>query len=113
MRQDGPLPQKSSSGRERASGHRKQKLYDTSGEENSSFRIDASAHREIVSYLKKVRFKHRLFGGVDEVDVWKKIERLNELYEAALRAERIRYDALLQEQKDRMSFEPKEKEGDC
>ena len=40
-------------------------------------------------------------GGVNEADVWKKIAELNALYEAALSAERARYDALLKEQRDR------------
>ena len=51
----------------------------------------------IQKWLKQVRFKKKMFGGVDEADVWKKIAELNELYEAALSAERARYDALLTE----------------
>lgn len=51
----------------------------------------------IQRWLKQVRFKKSLFGGVDEADVWKKIAELNEMYEAALSAERARYDALLTE----------------
>ncbi|MCF0123442.1 MAG: hypothetical protein HUJ67_04960 [Ruminiclostridium sp.] len=50
----------------------------------------------ISAWLEQVRFKRRLFGGVDEADVWKKLQELNELYEAALLAERARYDALLE-----------------
>ena len=50
----------------------------------------------IVKWLRQVRFRKTLFG-VDEADVWKKLAELNELYEAALSAERARYDALLQE----------------
>ena len=33
----------------------------------------------IASFLKTVKFKRKLFGGVDEKDVWKKIDELNEL----------------------------------
>ena len=51
----------------------------------------------IQKWLKQVRFKKTLFGGVDEADLWKKIAELNSLYEAALSAERARYDALLTE----------------
>ena len=51
----------------------------------------------IQEWLKQVRFKRAFFGGVDEADVWKKIAELNTLYEAALSAERARYDALLAE----------------
>lgn len=52
---------------------------------------------QIANWLKTARFRKQLFGGISEEDVWKKIEQLNELYDAALRAERIRYDVLLKE----------------
>ncbi len=51
----------------------------------------------IHQWLKQVRFRKSTFGGVEEADVWKKIAELNGLYEAALSAERARYDALLAE----------------
>ena len=51
----------------------------------------------IQKWLKQVHFKRAFFGGVDEADLWKKIAELNSLYEAALSAERARYDALLTE----------------
>lgn len=51
----------------------------------------------IQKWLKQVRFKKTLFGGVEEADLWKKIAELNSLYEAALSAERARYDALIEE----------------
>lgn len=56
--------------------------------------------QKIAAYLKKVRFKKQLIGGVSEADVWKKINELNELYKNALIAERARYDALLEQQKE-------------
>ena len=58
------------------------------------------AQERIKKWLKLVRFKKTLFGGVDEADVWKKIAELNSLYEAALSGERARYDALLAERSD-------------
>ncbi len=54
--------------------------------------------KRMIAWLRKVRFKKKLFGGVSERDVWKKIEELNSMYNLALIAERARYDALLQEQ---------------
>ena len=51
----------------------------------------------IAQWLNQVKFRKRIFGGVDESDVWKKIGELNEQYKKALIAERARYDALLQE----------------
>ena len=56
------------------------------------------AHEQILRYLQKVRFRKSLFG-VSEPDVWRKLEELNDLYDAAISAERARYDALLAEQK--------------
>ena len=58
-----------------------------------------SEQKTIVEWLKKVRFRKQLFGGVNEQDVWKKIDELNKLYDAALTAERIRYEALIAEYK--------------
>lgn len=43
---------------------------------------------EIREWLNSVSFKKRRFGGVDEADVWKKIGKLNALYEKLLIAER-------------------------
>lgn len=54
-------------------------------------------HEELLRWFQSVKFKKKLFGGVDEVRLWKKLEELNQLYEAAIRAERIRYDALLKD----------------
>ena len=58
----------------------------------------------IQRWLKQVRFKTTLIGGVEESDVWKKIAELNTLYEAALSAERARYDALLAAQRGSSPF---------
>ncbi|MCR4709321.1 MAG: hypothetical protein K5653_03600 [Clostridiales bacterium] len=52
---------------------------------------------EIITWLKKVKFRHKIFGGVDERTVWKKIQELDGLYTKALEAERVRYNTLLEE----------------
>ncbi|MCD8074684.1 MAG: hypothetical protein LUF27_06575 [Lachnospiraceae bacterium] len=57
-----------------------------------------AGHQKMLTWLKKVRFRKKVFGGVDEADVWRKLEELNRLYEASLVAERARYDALLEAQ---------------
>ena len=41
----------------------------------------------IVKYLQQLKFKKKLFG-VDEADVWKKIQELNHMYEESLKATR-------------------------
>ena len=64
------------------------------------------AQEAIGPWLKKVRFR-RCILGVSEADVWKKIGELNALYEAALSAERARFDALLEEsRKEKPHAEP-------
>lgn len=54
--------------------------------------------QRLQSWLKTVHFKRAIFG-VSEADVWKKISKLDSLYQAALSAERARYDALLEQAK--------------
>ena len=72
---------------------------DLSGEDAGK-RFDTQAinheHEKLVQWLKTVKFRKVLFGGVDETQLWKKLEELNRLYEAAISAERARYDALIQ-----------------
>lgn len=50
----------------------------------------------ISQYLAKVKFAPR-FSGVDEADVWRKLEKLCELYEDALTAERMKSAQLEQD----------------
>lgn len=56
-----------------------------------------SEQQRVYDWLRAVKFKKMAFGGVDEADVWKKIGELNALYDAALCAERVRYDTLLEQ----------------
>lgn len=63
-------------------------------------RLDLQEEQRIADWLNKVRFRKKLFGGVSEKDVWKKIGELNEMYKRALIAERARYDALLARRED-------------
>lgn len=50
---------------------------------------------KITAWLKEVKFRKKTVGGLDPADVWKKLGELNELYEQALMAERIRYEVKL------------------
>lgn len=54
-------------------------------------------HERLRVWFSGIRFRKKLFGGVDEADVWKKLAEVHALYEVALSAERARYDALLQQ----------------
>ena len=51
----------------------------------------------IAEWLRKVKFRKQIFGGVSQADVFKKIGELNDMYREAQIAERARYDALLAE----------------
>ena len=43
-----------------------------------------ASHAEILEWINNVKIKRNLFGGLDEVDVWKKFKELNSLYEKLL-----------------------------
>ena len=47
--------------------------------------------RTVSRYLGELKFQKRLLG-VDEADVWRKMEKVCELYEYAIEAERARAD---------------------
>ena len=51
----------------------------------------------IIQWFRTVKFRKNLLGGVDEAAMWKKLEELYALYEAAIRAERTRYNVLLEQ----------------
>ena len=55
---------------------------------------------EIAEWLEQVRFRKQFFGGVSEQDVWKKMNELNDMYENALKSERVRYDTLIEQYKN-------------
>lgn len=63
-------------------------------------------HQKIAAWMETVKFKKKIFGGLDEIDVWNKLTELNQMYDQALIAERARYDTLLKAQekmtKDRL-----------
>lgn len=52
---------------------------------------------DITELFKNMRFKKRLFGGVDERSVWKQLEQLQKEYRAAYEAMQLQYETVLQE----------------
>ena len=52
--------------------------------------------KEISSYLKSLKFKKKIIGGIDEADVWKKIKKLDELYQKELDYMKKEYEEKLQ-----------------
>ena len=43
-------------------------------------------HEKLKEWFRTVRFRKVLFGGVDEIHLWKKLEELNQIYETSLSA---------------------------
>lgn len=61
----------------------------------------AHSMEEIARLIQNTRFKRRLVGGVDEDDVWKKLDRLQKEYEALLEALRQQHRGALEESRAR------------
>ena len=72
---------------------KKQKPQRLAGAEESCISPEQEA---IIQWFRTVKFRKSLLGGVDEAAMWKKLEELYALYEAAIRAERTRYNVLLE-----------------
>lgn len=56
-------------------------------------------HQELAEWFHTVKFHKVIVGGVDERQLWRKLEELHGIYDTAIRAERVRYDTLLQANK--------------
>ena len=67
------------------------------GKGSQETRFPRMQEERVEDFLKNVKFRKQIFGGVSEKDVWTKIGELNELYRQGILAERARYDALLEE----------------
>ncbi|MCD8396280.1 MAG: hypothetical protein LUD12_03690 [Lachnospiraceae bacterium] len=64
-------------------------------------------HQKMLDWLKTVKFRKTLVGGVREEDVWRKLEELNRLYEGALVAERAAAEARFHDYADSAESELK------
>ena len=69
---------------------------------STSTEVINQEHKEIIKWFQTVKFRRTLFGGVDENDVWKKLQELNQLYESAIRAERERYESQIYKYKQEL-----------
>ena len=85
-----------------------QKKFDSKSDPETDLDLEVLnlEQERIIDWLEKVKFQEKFIGGVDEQDVWRKIHELNEMYQAALKAERIRYDILIQNQKEKHGSNP-------
>lgn len=63
---------------------------------------------EITSLLQQVKFKKRLLGGVDEDDVWRILEKLQQEYRLLVEATEQRFGGLLDERNEKLHKQQKE-----
>ena len=61
--------------------------------------------QDIAEALSAMKFRKKMFGGVDEADVWKKLEALQQTYQLVYDEQAAYYQALLDE-RDQGSFPP-------
>ena len=67
---------------------------------------------DIAELFKGMKFRKKLFGGVSEMDVWKKLEQLQKEYRSAYEIQQERYEARLQERDEEIaSLKKKLSEG--
>ena len=53
--------------------------------------------QDIADQLSAMKFRKKTFGGVDEADVWKKLEQLQQTYQLVYDEQAAYYQALLDE----------------
>ena len=57
--------------------------------------MEDKSKETISEMLSKMKFRKKLIGGVDEVDVWKKIEALQLEYERQFDLQAQKYEAII------------------
>lgn len=62
--------------------------------------MSAKNMEDIAELFQKLRFRKKLIGGVDEADVWQKLDMLQKEYRAAYEAQEERLGALIDERDD-------------
>ena len=53
---------------------------------------------DIAELFSKMRFRKKVFGGVDERDVWRQLEKIQAEYRSAYEAQAVYYETLLSQQ---------------
>lgn len=56
-----------------------------------------SAMETLAHTFQEMKFRKKLLGGVDEADVWRKLEKLQQEYETLYNRQAAHYQALLEE----------------
>ena len=58
---------------------------------------------DIAELFKTLRFRKQIVGGVSEIDVWKKLNKIQEEYRSAYEIQQERYEARLQERDEEIA----------
>ena len=69
--------------------------------------------QDIAEALSAMKFRKKVFGGVDEADVWKKLEALQQTYQLVYDEQAAYYQALLDERDAALARLMKRKGGDA
>lgn len=67
-----------------------------SAQSRENLALETESTPAVARYLSTLKFKRATFGGVDEADVWKKLETLCQIYEDAIYTERVQKEKLEQ-----------------
>ena len=59
--------------------------------------MSARNMEDVAEVFKTLKFRQKLIGGVDEMDVWKKLDLVQKEYRSAYEMQEDRYKALLAE----------------
>lgn len=59
--------------------------------------------QDIADALSAMKFRKKAFGGVDEADVWKKLEALQQTYQLVYDEQAAYYQALLDEREEALA----------
>lgn len=69
------------------------------------------AMEELTHLFEQMKFRKKWLGGVDERDVWKKLEQLQQVYEQAYQRQAAYYQALLEQQERLLVQQRGEEDG--
>lgn len=69
------------------------------------------AMEELTRLFEQMKFRKKWLGGVDERDVWRKLEQLQQMYEQAYHRQAAYYQALLSQQECEVAPQGQEEDG--
>lgn len=70
-----------------------------------------SAMEALAHTFQEMKFRKKLLGGVDEADVWKKLEKLQQEYETLYQRQEAYYQALMEDRDRTLARLMQERDG--